>query len=314
MKIYRDGSGSKLYMTCYKPVPSAQGMAIDGDRAFVLHDTGVCAVYDLISRDPRPVSVFPLGSYNAGRPTKDHLNHANSCMFGADHWKDNPIPLLYVTVGSGIGYDDDGYFYRCAVENVQQRDDGSFCAQTVQTICYHPDGSLASGFEAPCWGCPCFLVDGDERFLYIFSARYRTKRGCTPEGKENAYIITKFNLPDPMQGGIIRLGPEDILDQFSVSSDVMFTQGGTIFNGKLFYTFGYPNGDYPLRIMAFDLRKKILLAQAENMTAAFRREEIECCAVYRNMLLSNTSEGSIFSLEKEFADLIKHDTDCDNKE
>ena len=109
MKMFLDGSGSEFYMAYYRPIRNGQGMAVTGDRAFVLHDTGVCAVLDLISKDPRPVSVFPLGSYNAGKPSREYLNHANSCMFGAVHWGNNPIPLLYVTIGAGIGSDEDGF-------------------------------------------------------------------------------------------------------------------------------------------------------------------------------------------------------------
>ena len=223
-----DGRGSTLYMTCHKPLPSAQGMGVWDDRAYILYDTGVCAVFDLKTRNSRPAAVFPLGSYNAGKPSRDYLNHANSCMFSAVHWEGNPIPLLYVTVGTGIGEDADGYFYRCAVENILEQEDGSFRAETVQTISYRSAGTLAPGFEQPCWGCPCFLVDNDAGFLYLFSARHRTKRGCVPEGEKNAYIITKFPLPDPKTGGKVLLGPEDILDQFAVQSDVLFTQGGTI--------------------------------------------------------------------------------------
>ena len=182
MEEYLDGSGSKLYMTCHRPLPAAQGMGIWKDWAFILYDTGVCAVFDLVTRDPRPLSVFPLGSYNNGKPSRDYLNHANSCMFAAAHWEDNPVPLLYATVGTGIGYDDAGYYYRCAVENIRQRADGSFHAETVQTICYHPEGNLPENMAQPCWGSPCFLVDNDEGCLYLFSARYRTRRGYIPEG------------------------------------------------------------------------------------------------------------------------------------
>lgn len=298
MKNYLDGSGSSLYMRCYKPLPVAQGMDIWGDRAFILFDTGVCGVFDLKTRDPRPVSVFPLGSYNAGKPVRDYLNHANSCMFSAVHWDHNPIPLLYVTVGTGIGTDADGFFYRCAVENIIQRNDGSYRAETVQTICYRPSGELPEGAESPCWGSPCFLVDNDQGFLYLFSARFRTKRNCVPEGQENAFIITKFPLPDPETGGMIHLENEDILDQFTVPSDVLFTQGGTIANGKLYYTFGCPKGEYPLNILVFDLQKKCLCSHVGNLTEAFGREEIECCAVYQGQLLCNTCDGSIFALEE----------------
>ncbi len=291
-----DGRGSSLYMRCHKPLPSAQGMDIWGDRAFILYDTGVCGVYDLKTRDPKPAAVFPLGSYNAGKPTRDHLNHANSCMFAATHWGNNPIPLLYVTVGTGIGADEDGFYYRCAVENIQEREDGSFVAQTLQTISYCPQGTLPQGFEQPCWGCPSFLVDNG--CLYIFSARYRTVRGWVPEGQKNAYIITKFPLPDLGEGPFVRLGPEDILDQFTISSDVLFTQGGSIIGGKLYYTYGLPRKGYPLHILVFDLEKKCLCSHVQNLDQAFFGEEIECCAAYRGRLLCNTCEGGIFALEE----------------
>jgi len=292
------GSGSHLYMRCHKPLPLAQGMDIWDHRAFILYDTGVCGVFDLKTRDPRPVAVFPLGSYNTGVPSRDYLNHANSCMFGATHWNGNPIPLLYVTVGTGIGRDADGFFYRCAVENITQQEDGSYRGETVQTICYHPDGQLPPGTEPPCWGCPCFLVDNEGGFLYIFSARYRTKRGCVPEGCQNAFIITKFPLPDPAMGGMVRLGPEDILDQFSVPSDVQFTQGGSIVGRKLYYTYGNPKREYPLRILVFDLDQKCLWGQVKDLDAAFHREELECCGAYQGLLLCNTCEGNIYALDE----------------
>lgn len=289
---------TKRYMTCHRPVPNTQGMAIWEDRAFMLYDTGVCAVFDLISRSRKPLDVFPLGSYNSGKPSRDYFNHANSCMFSATHWENNPIPLLYATIGTGIGTDADGYFFRCAVENIVEREDGCYEAKTVQTICFRPEGELPAGTEAPCWGCPCFLVDNDQGFLYLFSARFRTKRDCVPEGQQNVFIITKFPLPDPEKGGMIHLENSDILDQFTVPSDVLFTQGGTIEKGKLYYTYGYPKGGYPVQVLAFDLNNKCLAAQTGDLSEAFCKEEIECCAVYQGQLLCNTCEGSIFALEE----------------
>jgi len=299
MKRY-DGSGSRLYMRFQKPLSSAQGMGIFDGRAFVLYDSGVCAVYDLCTESPEPMDVFRLGSYNEGVPVRDYRNHANSCMFSKIHLHGNPIPLLYVTIGSGTGADADGYYYRCAVENITcRRDkDGSvrYAAETVQTITFLSGGAENSAFENPCWGCPAFLMDPEERVLYIFSARYRTKRECLPEDGKNVYVVTKFRLPELSEGTMVRLTQADILDQFTAESDVMFTQGGTIANGMLLYTFGCPKSGYPTQIMCFDLRGKRLCAVIDNMSEALFMEELECCAVHEGKLMLNTCEGGIYEL------------------
>ena len=291
----RDGSASTLYMKYQKILPSAQGMAVWRDRAYILYNTGVCAVYDLSSRAFQPVAAFPLGSYNDGKPTRDYLNHANHCMFGSLHLDGNPIPLLYVTVGTGIGADEDGYYYRLSVENIVKTGD-AYRSQVLQTVTYRPSGPVPAPFVAPCWGCPAFFADNDANALYIFSARYRTKRGCVPEGERNAYIITRFDLPSLSDGPMVRLAAADIRDQFSVESDVPFTQGGQLTDGILYYTFGCPKAGYPVRVMAFDMERKALKWQAENMDEAFCGEEIECCDWYEGQLLCNTNGGSLYTL------------------
>lgn len=291
----RDGSASALYMKFDKVLRSAQGMAIWGDEAFILYDTGMCAVYDLKGRASAPMASFPLGSYNDGQPTRDYLNHANHCMFGSLHYKDNPIPLLYVTVGTGIGADADGFYYRMSVENITRTAEG-FRAETLQTVTYQPSGHVPAPWEAPCWGCPAFFVDQAAGALYIFSARYRTKRGCVPEGAKNAYIITRFDLPPLSAGPMVRLTPGDIRDQFAVESGVLFTQGGQLTDGILYYTFGCPKAGYPVQVMAFDVGEKRLLWEAEHMDEAFNGEEIECCDWYQGQLLCNTNGGSLYSL------------------
>jgi len=299
--VYLDGKESSLYMRFEKVLRSAQGMDVWGDRAFILYDTGVCAVYDLKNRKEAALAQFPLGSCNAGTPTKDYLNHANSCMFSGIHYKGNPIPLLYVVTGTGVGADEDGYYYRCAVENITMEVDEqgieSYSAETIQMISYRPEGIENVPFETPCWGCPAFFVDTENQALYIFSARYRTKRGCIPDGESNVYIITKFQLPEADEGAMIHLTPMDIQEQFSVESDVLFTQGGTLTDNKIYYTYGCPKIGYPLVILVFDLEKKVLCTQIGNLDEAFHGEEIECCAFYEGKLLCNTCDGSIFEIK-----------------
>ena len=303
---YYDGGDSRLYMHFDKILPSAQGMGIWEDRAYILYDTGVCAVHDLKTKSTTPLAQFPLGSYNNGTPSREYLNHANSCMFSGIHYQGNPIPLLYVTIGTGIGYDADGYYYRCAVENIVEETapDGSprFTAQTIQTISYCPEGIEETPFEAPCWGCPAFFVDSEKQLLYLFSARYRTKREHVPADGINTYIITTFRLPDlsvkSPEAPLIHLTPQDILDQFTAESEVLFTQGGTLLHDKIYYTFGCPAIGYPLAMLVFDLEKRCICAQMGHMDEAFAQEEIECCAPYDGQLLCNTCDGSIYVVQE----------------
>ena len=293
-----DGNTSVRYMHFEKMLPSAQGMGIWEYYAFILYDTGTCGVYNLKTKDPNPIGYFSLGSYNDGVPTKDYLNHANSCMFGSKHLGNNPIPLLYVNTGTGTGYDQDGYYYRCAIENiickVEACGERVFHAETVQVISYYPEGIEKTIYEQPCWGCPCWMVDTEKELLYMFSAQYRTTRGNVPDGERNRYIITTFRLPDLNAGKYVRLTACDIIDQFSCESDIQFTQGGTIIGKNLYYTFGCPRLNYPLRIAVFDLEKREMSAIVDNLDIAFGYEEVECCAQYGGHLLCNTCDGSIF--------------------
>lgn len=294
------GAGCNLYMPFEMILPSAQGMAIFDDYVYVLYHTGVCGVYDLASRDPSPVGVFYLGSYNAGIPTDNFANHANQAMFSNLHHLGNPIPLLYVTTGNGGGYNKDGYYYKCAVENITVYDgrDGqiNFTAQTIQTIQYSGTGELPHRTESPCWGAPAFFVDTSGRWLYLFSARYRTTREYADLMADNAFIVTRFALPPPGFVPVVTLGPKDILEQFTTPLDILFTQGGTLYQNMIYYTFGHGGQGYPLGLRVFDLRNRQLTMGMDLSDSAFADEEIECCAVYKGRLLCNTNSGKIYTL------------------
>lgn len=284
----------KPYMCCDKMLPSAQGMSIYGDYVFQLYHTGYCAVYDLGERRSAPLAFFPLASVNEGVPSKDYINHANQCMFSTLHVGDNDLPLLYVTTGNGIGADEDGFFYRCAVENIRlMRDDSGAViggsSELIQTYSYLAGDEEKYGWCPPCFGCPAWFVDSEKGFLYIFSAKYRTTKEYAQFAAENRYIITKFCLHPPQEGGLIRLGAEDILQQFSVPFDVFFTQGGMLHDDKIFYTFGFGNETYPDALHVYDLREKKLLAKMDLSDSVLKGEEIECCSFYGDELICNTN-------------------------
>lgn len=307
-----DSRGAALYMRFDKPFRSAQGMAIHGRHAFQLFHTGKCAVFDLESRSPAPLCVFPLGSENEGHPTDDYINHSNQCMFGTVRRGDNPLPLLYVTTGFGIGADEDGYFYRCAVEDIRVSCDEngvwSGRAETVQTISYRDGGIEETAFRQPCWGCPAWFPDVRENALYMFSARYRTTEAFKQYYSVNQYIVTRFDLPDPLAGGFIHLGPRDIRDQFAAPFDIPFTQGGMIAGGKIFYTFGLGDQRYPDGLRVYDLKRKCLAARADLSRTVLGNEEIESCSFYGGRLFCNTNakpQGGIYDLGEAYAQLLE---------
>ena len=301
---------ARLYMRYDKILPSAQGMAVYDDMAFILHHTGVCALYDLKTRDPRPLARFPLGSHNEGEPTRDYLNHSNQCMFSGERLEGNPLPLLYVTCGYGIGRDQDGFFYRCAVEDVrvERAADGS-CVQAgsrlIQTIAFSDEGIGDTAYEKPCWGCPAWFVDSENNCLYLFSARWRTTEEFLEHYGENRYIITKLRKP-PLAEPFVRLTAGDILDQFLAPFDILFTQGGMIAGDKLFYTFGLGDRRYPIGLRVYDLTNKCVCGKMDLSGSCFGHEEIESCSFYNGELLCNTNAGTggIYSLGAEPAKLL----------
>ena len=308
-----DNQDLRLHMRFDKPVRSAQGMAIWNDLAFQLFHTGQCAVFDLKNRNPHPLVFFPLGSANAGDPNDAYTNHANQCMFSDMHRNGNPIPLLYVTIGYGTGADEDGYYYRCAVEDIRLQTDAAGqiiggSSECIQVISFQVGPMDGLPFVQPCWGCPAWFVDCQEKAVYMFSAKYRT----TPAFKEyypvNRYIITRFPLPDPLQGSMIRFGPKDIQDQFIVPFDIPFTQGGMIAGNKLFYTFGAGDAERPDGIRVYDLSKKCLFAKADLHDTVMGSEEIESCSFWGSELICNTNakpEGGFYSLGTAYFDLLK---------
>ena len=293
---------ARLYVRYNKILPSAQGMAVFDHMAFILHHTGECALYDLRTRNPAPLARFPLGSYNSGAPTKDYINHANQCMFSGEHLNGNPIPLLYVTAGYGTERDQDGYFYRCAVEDlhVERAADGR-CqraeSRLVQTVTFSGEGIEETGYEMPCWGCPAWFVDSESEHLYIFSARWRTTEEFLIHYEENRYIVTKLRKP-PLSEPFVHLKAKDILDQFLLPFDILFTQGGMIAGDKLFYTFGLGRPPYPIGLRVYDLTNRCVCGRLDLSDSVLGQEEIESCCFYEGELLCNTNAptGGIYSL------------------
>ena len=80
---------------------------------------------------------------------------------------------------------------------------------------------------------------------------------------------------------------------------MLFTQGCALLEDKIIYTYGCPKAGYPVEVVVFDLKEKRIMTRIGNMYEAFMQEEIECCGLYRGMLLCNTSYGGVFVLQAD---------------
>lgn len=286
----------KLFMEFENPTEgftgkkeAIQGFAVHGDLGFVLYHTGVCGVYDLAKGNKVPVGVFKLGSYNIGVPDRRYTNHANDAMFG-EQLPGEEFPLLYVTAGNSGESDEGGYIAYCAVEQIR-RENGFFRSQLLQRIFYRNDGIERTDYRSPGWGWPASLVDVEGGWYYMLSARYRTKKEFSKP--DNAYIITKFQMPDPKIGDVT-LYPSDIVEQFELPLDTLFTQGGTIRDGKLWFLFGCGTKDYPDALRVIDLKARAYALREDLSQTEFGEEEVECCAFYGESLLINTQKGRLY--------------------
>lgn len=286
----------KLFMEFENPTEeylgikrSVQGFAIYESTGFVLYHTGLCAAYNLDTKEGKPFAVFKLGSYNDDDSDKRYINHANDAMFG-EKLEGEEFPLMYVTAGNSGESDEKGYIGYCAVEQIKLKD-GVYSSETVQNIYYKNDGIENTKYQEPGWGWPASLVDVKGGWYYMLSARYRTRRNLARE--DNVYIVTKFKLPDPTAGDVT-LYPTDIVDQYELPFNVFFTQGGTIYDNKIYFTYGCGNEDHPNELRVIDLDKKEYVLCENMKDTPFADDEVECCGFYKGRLLINTQHCKIY--------------------
>ena len=168
------------------------------------------------------------------------------------------------------------------------------------------------------WGWPASFVDSDPTHktagkFYLHGARFRTTEKWEGLNREiytgsdtgiqykefnyydcNAYIITEFRMPalpasEAEFGKTVVLTPKDITDQFETEFDIYFTQGGTLYQGKIYYSFGN-GGKYgsPTAngIRIFDIEQERIVARVDLSAdrGGMGSKEPECCAIYEGKL------------------------------
>lgn len=204
---------------------SAQGMAINGDYAYLFNDGGLCRKLNLLTG--KVVGEFMLES--AAKTT-----HVNSACFSTQYVEGYSDPAIYITEFYGKR--------RCFVEVI-----GGDSSKLVQTIEYKDTQGKNPFVRA-------WIVDNKEKKLY---AVIREKN------REKSNVIKQFPLPKLSAGREIVLTENDVLDKFTVDF-VNGVQGGKIKDKKIYLTVGFSSvqgkGEYFDRaIKVIDLKKKKLI-------------------------------------------------------
>lgn len=205
---------------------AAQGMAIWGDNAYLLSNTGYCRVYNLKSETV--IGEFPLGS-------TDEDNHANVASFGVEIPEGGEIPAIYVAECYGKN--------RCFVENIF-----SDRSQLVQTIRAFEHGEPIDFFD--------WVVDRDNGFLYGI----RTFPGDIDNAGTKRHEVVKYRLPKLSEGSYVEFTEDDVLDRFTFTF-ANLTQGAVIRGRYLYMPTGlHQNESYKLNsnraVYVIDLKKK----------------------------------------------------------
>lgn len=209
---------------------SAQGMAINGDRAYLFSDGGRCRVLNLLSK--KVEREFMLES-------ADSTNHVNNACFGNEMCLNDNTPLLYISECRNGR--------RCFVECLT--DSNSFLLQTIEAR--KENGKIAPVLD--------WVVDTENQFLYAITrdAKEQKKTGIIHN------YISKYRLPQLNEGEKVVLRVDDRFDYFDVPF-LNIIQGAKIRNGRLYIVTGFQqlayekNKDAIREILVIDLHKKQL--------------------------------------------------------
>ena len=175
------------------------------------------------------------------------------------------------------------------------------------------------GYQKVSWGWPAWFTDCEPTEvtagkIYLKGARFRTTEAYEALNKEvygiesywttdanqkgNAYIVTEFNMPPLPKGtsasdgygATFTLYPKDITDQFTTEYDIGFTQGGVLYKGVIYYSYGNEkneSGRYRKNgIQIIDIASKKITEKLNlSGTVLGLGKEPECCSIWKGELM-----------------------------
>lgn len=188
---------------------STQGMAMNKEYVVVLHDNGMCCIYDM--KKKALVSAFML---------EGNTSHCNNAFFGKEKYsKKSKFPLLYVSECRGK--------HACLVTDISF--DGG---KIVQKIYYE-------GTDYP--GSIDWCADVKNGFIYTFGGR----NGSFKLLKK----FKMPTLADSDENGEVHLKDSDVLDVTRIESGINIWQGSYVMGDFAFLPDGYAPHDRLLHIV-----------------------------------------------------------------
>lgn len=268
---------------------------------------------------------------------------------GKKGWKMNDGSFIVRCAIERICYDEEKGWYAQTVQTIAYNDiaftdqgtgreamvklkDGKF------TYSGTADWPNTKQYEQPCWGWPAWFVDSDPTEVtggkvYIHSARFCTAWsavGNTFAGNfsnaienfnysdHNAYIITEFDMPALPEreqdfGQTVFLTPADITGQFTTEYDIWGTQGGTLYQGRIYYPFGFGwlegQEDFLERrngLRVYDIAQEKLIAKIELWEdSKMKASEPEGCAIYNGRLALSYNTGGMNLWQFEYVESME---------
>lgn len=188
---------------------STQGMAMYRHYTVVVHDKGMCCIYDM--KKKALVSAFML---------EGNTSHCNNAFFGKEKYSGKSrFPLLYISECRGK--------HACLVTDL--REDGG---KIVQKIYYE-------GTDYP--GSIDWCADVKNGFIYTFG-------GINGSFKLlKKFRMPK--LSDSDENGEVHLKDSDVLDVTRIESGINIWQGSYVAGDYAFLPDGYPPHDRLLHIV-----------------------------------------------------------------
>lgn len=243
---------------------AAQGMAINGEHAFLFNNTGICRIFNLSTN--KIEREFDLES--SGQ------NHCNSASFGVERQKGSKFPLIYISQCNAP--------YKCFVESVTDTS-----SVLVQTISVNRQGVNSIVHD--------WVVDRKNKALYSV-----TDLSSVEKGSDYPHVITKYKLPKLSDGSLVELTDKDVIESFRISFPNLL-QGASIRNGFLYLPTGrneldQHGEDAKRELIVINLKTHIIEKKISLMEIT--ENEPEDCDFYKgNLLIYCGQDGGLYKVD-----------------